>query len=63
MPSVTYVVDLCMDDSDFYNDEEFPGKLHFISPRIRDTENQRFDCTSKGLHLCMHLNGEGNYIC
>ena len=50
--------DLCMDDSDFFSDEEFPSKLQFISPRNRDTENQRFHCMSQGLHLCMQLNGE-----
>ncbi|KAL4221649.1 Protein ELYS [Mactra antiquata] len=51
-----YLVDLCTDDNEFYSDEEVPSKLHFISPRIRDIENQRFHCMSQGLHLSMVLN-------
>ena len=50
-----------MDDNDFYSDEEYPAKIHFISPRIRDTENQRFHCMSQGLHLAIRLNGECCY--
>ncbi|XP_060555912.1 protein ELYS-like [Ruditapes philippinarum] len=51
-----YLVDMCTDDSEFFSDEEVPSKLHFISPRIRDIENQRFHCMSQGLHLAMMLN-------
>ncbi|XP_053388685.1 protein ELYS-like, partial [Mercenaria mercenaria] len=51
-----YLVDMCTDDSEFFSDEEVPSKLHFISPRIRDIENQRFHCMSQGLHLAMTLN-------
>ncbi|XP_052759719.1 protein ELYS-like [Mya arenaria] len=50
------LVDLCLDDQEFYSDEELPSHLHMISPRVRDIENQRFHCMSQGLHLAMDIN-------
>ena len=50
---------MCMDDGEYFSDEEYTSRLHVIDARARDIENQRFHCMSQALHLSIDVNGNG----